>query len=190
MTPDQIIDLLTLAAAFDQRTVGDADTEAWLAVADVEHWTRELAHRALIEHYRANAARGRVTPAHISDRIREARDRVRLAAVHRDLTPPRQLADNPRAEAAWRVAEAARLVAAGMARWAATGELPAIDQPDAAPVRAIPEQVRALIGGAFAMPGRGLRRGAPDPSERAALRAAARAELAARGPARLPEEIR
>lgn len=188
MTKREVVDLLSLIAVYDQRTVGQADIEGWHLIARNQAWTAPLAQRAVIEHHSADASRGRITPAHISDRIREARDRVRKAALHRDLTPPRHLADQPAAEIAWRRTEAQRLVDGGLRRWAATGELPTIAQPKAEPVRSIPDRVRALIGGRFAIPGKTDRQQAADASERAARRDAARRELATRGPSPIPTE--
>lgn len=61
MTKAEIAELLTLAAAFDQRTIGESDVEAWhevlgdICFADA----RDL----LVAHYKARAER--VMPAHL-----------------------------------------------------------------------------------------------------------------------------
>nr|MDQ3578024.1 hypothetical protein [Actinomycetota bacterium] len=69
MTTDEVIDLLTLVAGFDQRTVGHADVTAWDLVARLENWTLPVAMRAVVEHHRAHAQRGRIRPAHVTDQI-------------------------------------------------------------------------------------------------------------------------
>lgn len=73
MTRDEIIDLLSLAAAYDQRTGGEADVKAWLIAAHVQRWTAPAAQRVLVEHYSCGADRPRITVAAISDAIREIR---------------------------------------------------------------------------------------------------------------------
>jgi len=73
MNHDEIVDLLTLAAVYDQRTGGSADVEGWYAVAQLEHWTFPVAKRVVIEHYSRGADRQRITPAAISDAIRTVR---------------------------------------------------------------------------------------------------------------------
>lgn len=50
MTDDEVVDLLTLMASFDRRTVGDADVDAWLmAVGDLPF---DDAKVAVVKHYR------------------------------------------------------------------------------------------------------------------------------------------
>lgn len=49
MSPDQVIDLLSLMAAYDRRTVGETDVRAWhLAVADLPF---DDAKEAVVRHY-------------------------------------------------------------------------------------------------------------------------------------------
>lgn len=153
MTPDEVFDLLTFCAVFDQRTVGEADVEGWLFVAELEGWTWPLAHRAVVEHYRAGADKRRITPAHISDQIRHVRVLARRATLHQPIDPPRELCDKPRAEIAWRRSYAPAVVHRAVAEWAATGELPAVEpvvidpKPDY-----VPQRIQALIGPAFRLP--------------------------------------
>lgn len=71
MTKGDIARLLAVAAAFDQRTVGQADVEAWFQVGQAGGWELSYATRAVIEHYEAESER--LMPAHISRRIRERR---------------------------------------------------------------------------------------------------------------------
>lgn len=73
MNHAEIVDLLTLAAVYDQRTGGEADVRGWHAVAQIENWTAPIAQRVLIEHYSRVADRPRITPAAISDGIRDVR---------------------------------------------------------------------------------------------------------------------
>lgn len=71
-TRNEIIDLLSLAAVYDQRNADEADVRGWLAVAEMENWTATAARRVVIEHYSRGADRPRITPAAITDRLREA----------------------------------------------------------------------------------------------------------------------
>ena len=69
MNRNQIIDLLTVATAFDQRTVGEADVTAWeAALADADF---AAARSAIISHYREQTSR--VMPADIRRHIRQNR---------------------------------------------------------------------------------------------------------------------
>lgn len=74
MTPSQAADLLTLAAAFDQRTIGTADALAWGAA--LEHIGYDDARQAVIEHYQRN--RERIWPADVVTGVRRIRTK-RLA---------------------------------------------------------------------------------------------------------------
>ena len=95
MTPDETVDLLTVAAAFDQRTVGEGDAIAWhAAVGDLGFGDSRA---AVIAHYQETTER--IMPAHVRRRVRDIRDR-RLEAVEIP-EPPRELAANP---PAWRAA--------------------------------------------------------------------------------------
>jgi hypothetical protein len=89
MTLDETIDLLTAAAAFDQRTVGQADAMAWhAAVGDLDFGD---AQAAMIGHYRDT--RDRVMPADIRKRVKAIRrDRLDRAIV---TAPDPELADDP-----------------------------------------------------------------------------------------------
>jgi hypothetical protein len=81
MNYDEIVDLLTLAAVYDQRTGGEADVRGWHAVAQLERWTAAAAQRVVIEHYSRGAERPRITPAAISDGIRVARRKAAASFV-------------------------------------------------------------------------------------------------------------
>ncbi len=85
MTPDEIIDLLSLAAVYDQRTGGKRDVQGWCLVAETERWTTASAQRVLIEHYSRGADRPRITPAAISDGIRAARHKAAASFIVPDI---------------------------------------------------------------------------------------------------------
>ncbi|WP_326797472.1 hypothetical protein OG946_20295 [Streptomyces sp. NBC_01808] len=76
MTPADAAELLTLAAAFDRRTVGEADARAWAAAL---HWMPldQDARAAVARHY-AESERW-ITPAH----VRQQRARIRAERVER-----------------------------------------------------------------------------------------------------------
>jgi hypothetical protein len=81
MNRNEIVDLLTLAAVYDQRTGGEADVRGWHAVAALERWTALAAQRVVVEHYSHGADRPRITPAAISDAIRAARHKAASSFV-------------------------------------------------------------------------------------------------------------
>lgn len=107
MTKAEIAKLLLMAAAFDQRTIGDADIEAWAAtVGDLRFGD---ARSGLITHYREETTR--IMPAHVLERVAEIREaRLREAGT---IPIPEHLADYPIAELEWRDA-ATRAVADGL----------------------------------------------------------------------------
>jgi hypothetical protein len=119
---DDVIDLLTMAAAIDQRTVGEADVTAWLAIAHECDWTPATARRALVEHYANHAER--LMPAHITRRIAAQRERIRRTYV--PVAPPAELRDDPTAERLWLRERARRWVAIGLEAWA-TGQAQAAE---------------------------------------------------------------
>lgn len=71
MTRDEIINLLSIAAAYDKRTLGEADIAAWSDAADRGRWTYEQAADAVKAHY-AESERW-LMPSHVTDRIRSRR---------------------------------------------------------------------------------------------------------------------
>lgn len=91
MTQDEIVDLLTLMASFDRRTIGEADVAAWtLAVGDLAYGD---AQEAVVMHYREK--RDFLMPADIRAAVKVIRaerlSRTPIAA------PPRELLDDPQA---------------------------------------------------------------------------------------------
>lgn len=80
---DQTFDVLALCAAFDRRTVGEADAHAWHdVIGDLDF---EDAKRAVRDHYRAS--REFVMPSDVRQRVVEIR-KHRLAAVGDDAAVP------------------------------------------------------------------------------------------------------
>lgn len=119
MTRDEVIDLLTMAAAFDSRTVGESDLEAWQAVATACGWTAHTARRALIEHYGHDT--DRLVPAHLTQIIEAERNRIRR--TYDPVPPPVVLRDDPAAERTWLRERARQHVRSGLDEWA-TGSAP------------------------------------------------------------------
>lgn len=88
MTLDETIDLLAVAAAFDRRTVGEADAMAWqAAIGDLDF---SDSRAAIVAHYQDT--RDWVMPADIRKRVKAMRrDRLERQIV---AAPPAELADN------------------------------------------------------------------------------------------------
>lgn len=79
MTRDQIIDLLTAAAAYDNRRPDQTSIHAWAESARRGHWTFEQALDAIHEHYATST--DRIMPAHITRHVQTAR-RAAIEAEH------------------------------------------------------------------------------------------------------------
>ena len=74
MERSDVAKLLAFCAAFDQRTIGDADVLAWheaLSSPWVPNMGLEDAQEAVIEHYRATSER--ITPADVLKRVKDTR---------------------------------------------------------------------------------------------------------------------
>jgi hypothetical protein len=121
MTLAEIAKLLGLIAGFDRRTTGPADDLAWLAVAEAAGWTYPLAERAVVEHF-AHSTEW-LKPAHITQRIDEAKRAVRAAFQ----IPPHsaELADDGPAFAKWAGEQCVAHMQRGLAEWVRRGVLPA-----------------------------------------------------------------
>lgn len=78
MTRDEVINLLTAAAAYDKRKPDAATLAAWSETARRARWTFDLALDAIHEHYMDSTEF--VMPAHITRKVQAAR----RAAVERD----------------------------------------------------------------------------------------------------------
>jgi hypothetical protein len=89
MTKGEVVDLLTAAAMFDRRTVGKADTEAWLAVVGDLPFDDALA--AVRGHYTDST--DWLMPAHVRRRVKAMRaDRLARQVIPH---PGHELADQP-----------------------------------------------------------------------------------------------
>lgn len=95
MTPAEAATVLAVAAAFDNRTVGDADAQAWAAVlSDI---SPDEAVAAVARHYRDS--RDWLMPVDVRRIALAQRRETRLSAPQP--VPPRELADEPQREAQW-----------------------------------------------------------------------------------------
>jgi hypothetical protein len=83
VTRDEIIKLLQIAAAYDNRTIADAATHAWADAAHRCRWTYPEAADAIKAHY-AEATEF-VMPAHVTRRIRAVRQDL---AMRNPTDPP------------------------------------------------------------------------------------------------------
>ncbi|MEU8151722.1 hypothetical protein [Nonomuraea sp. NPDC048901] len=89
MTPEEVIDLLTTAAAYDRRKVGEADVVAWhAAVKDLDILD---AQDAVVGHYCEST--DWLMPAHVRKRVKA----IREARLAREIVPApdAELADEP-----------------------------------------------------------------------------------------------
>lgn len=112
--------LLSFMAAYDQRTIGDADVEAWHMVAVPAGWTLPYARRAVVEFVTA-ATGERLLPGHITKAIRDRQARY----VASFLCPPLPTGMHDTDEqTAWVRAQRAIHVADRMDRWAAGEDVP------------------------------------------------------------------
>lgn len=117
MTPAEVGLLLSLAASYDEREVGDAQVVAWFAaIQDLDFGDAEA---AVVAHYQES--RFKVMPADVRQRVKAMRrdrlDRVVIEAPPHDLSPGQH-----KAELARRVKE----IASGMSidRALADGDRP------------------------------------------------------------------
>lgn len=103
MTIEETIDLLTVVAAFDRRTVGEADATAWhAAIGDLPFGD---SREAVIAHFRE--CTDWLMPAHVRNRVKEVRhQRIQDAGIP---APPPELLDDPRAYGAALQAAAAAI---------------------------------------------------------------------------------
>jgi len=99
MNASEVIDLLTLMASYDRRTVGKSDVAAWgLAVGDLPFAD---SRDAVVAHYRDS--REWLMPSDVRDRVTDVRrERLKNAPA---LIPPPEVADDPAAYVAWLAAE-------------------------------------------------------------------------------------
>lgn len=116
MTRDEIVDLLTLTAAFDQRTIGEGDIAAWLTVSVLDGWVPRHAYRAVIEYYRTATER-RIMPADVTRILRDLRRCYAMTYEHRPCPPGMSEA----AETAWERERIRGHITERMDAWAGDG---------------------------------------------------------------------
>jgi hypothetical protein len=86
MTPQEIIDLLTIAAAWDNRKANEAAVHAWLDSATRARWTFPEAAEAIKDYYtNTRDEKPWVMPSHITAFIRATREDTRLRNTGREL---------------------------------------------------------------------------------------------------------
>jgi hypothetical protein len=113
MSRRDVAKLLTFVAAFDQRTVGEADVAAWFEIATYGRWELPHAQRAVVEHYGSET--DRIMPAHITRRLSERRQH--FASTFRHEPAPTSVTD----DIAWEREQVKAHITAEMDRWS-TGE--------------------------------------------------------------------
>ena len=104
MTRSEIAALLAFCAAYDQRTIGDADVLAWDEALD-SPWVPNIdideAQAAVIAHYRETPQR--ISVADVLKRVKTGRaDRYRGIPMRRQGVPPTEEYQRIRAETAAR----------------------------------------------------------------------------------------
>lgn len=97
MEPEAIGDVLAVAAAFDNRTVGDADCIAWYRA--IGHLNQQEVEEAIIAHYTETT--DRIMPAHVLARVSKIRA-LRLAHAGPEAVPDADPDDIPAYQAALR----------------------------------------------------------------------------------------
>lgn len=107
MEPEVIGDVLAVAAAFDNRTVGAADSMAWYRV--IGHLNQHEAEEAIIAHY--SETRDRIMPSDVLSRVGKLRA-LRIAHAGPESVPDADPDDVPAYQAALR--EGRFVVASGM----------------------------------------------------------------------------
>jgi hypothetical protein len=95
VNPQEVINLLSIAAAFDNRKAGEANVHAWTDSAQRARWTFAEAAEALKDYYATTQdEKPWVMPSHITARIKAVRQDQALRQTGRELT---QAAADPRA---------------------------------------------------------------------------------------------
>ena len=114
ITRGETAKLLGLAAAYDQRTIGEADVEAWHAVARIGRWHAAHAVRALLEHYTTNTER--IMPAHINRTLTQRRNDAARTYRHQPAPPEVR---GQQAEIEWERTQVTAHIDTCLDRWAA-----------------------------------------------------------------------
>jgi hypothetical protein len=202
ITPSELERLLDIVVRGDRRTTSPADVDYWAAMAAEGRWTYATAMRALVI-FRTEHPGEWLDPAHLTAIIRQARHRGAETFVEPD--PPGTLP--PDQYPAWKRARLAEHIDRVLDAWAdgapmpvtvaGAAELTGTDRPQLEAglnTSTCPPELRAQVARDFERIGRERsdrhrpavalpHRMAGDP----ARRAAARAELAGREPAPMPE---
>lgn len=71
MNREDVINLLSIATAYDNRNVGEATIEAWLAAAAQGRWSFAEAREAVIDHYTRSTEF--LMPGHVTKWIKSRR---------------------------------------------------------------------------------------------------------------------
>lgn len=88
MNQSEVIDILTLAQAYDKRTLGEVDAVAWLDIANRGRWTFDEAAEAVRDYYAFSIAeRPFIMPSHITNAIRARRQDEAMRRQTEELKP-------------------------------------------------------------------------------------------------------
>lgn len=91
MTPEDVVDVLSFASAYDARTVGQVDVMAWHKV--IGRWDRDEACEAVARHF--TESRERVMPADVIRHIKGIREEQRREQHSDALALPSRWEDDP-----------------------------------------------------------------------------------------------
>lgn len=83
ITHDQVVNLLTVCSAYDERLPSQAVAFVWTEAANRSRWTEAEAEDAIHEHYRVNTER--IMPAHVTGIIRAKRQDAALRQTAAEL---------------------------------------------------------------------------------------------------------
>lgn len=70
MTRDDVIELLQVVQAYDNRDISSLTIATWSKSADIAHWPRDAAFDAVHAHFANSTAW--IMPGHVTERIRNA----------------------------------------------------------------------------------------------------------------------
>lgn len=146
ITHNQAVRLLAFAAAYDQRTVGEYDIQAWEMASGPGRWSYETAQRVIVEHYAAGADGPRITPAMVTDRLRTLRRRAAESFEMPRIPPGLLDSDYPE----WLRRQLGVHIRAQIDHWAASGEEPTAALPSSPTSNQLGQRrVAELTAGAF-----------------------------------------
>lgn len=99
MTRDELINVLSIAAAYDGRTLGESDIAAWGDAAERGRWSYQLAQDAVKAHYAESHEW--IMPAHVTRRLRAHRAEPPRSNALPRATPVRAGDEHRRRVVAW-----------------------------------------------------------------------------------------